>query len=82
MLAGYLILSCLLPIQINTPIHPCSEPYTVKAIIDAAIIVGLPPSKAARKHALLSQLPETLSKESFQASEIVGLRKLFFRRYF
>jgi hypothetical protein len=82
MLAGYLILSCLLPVQLNTPINPCSEAYIVKAIIDAAIIVGLPPSKAARKHAFLSQAPEALTKESFQASEIVGLRKLFFRRYF
>jgi hypothetical protein len=82
MLAGYLILSCLLPAQLNAPIRTCSEPYIVKAIIDAAIIVGLPPSKAARKHALLSQSSEALSKEAFQATEVVGLRRLFFRRYF
>jgi len=82
MLAGYLILSCLLPAQLNTPINPCSEAYIVRAIVDAAIIVGLPSSKAARKHAFLSQVPEALSKESFQAAEIVGLRRLFFRRYF
>jgi len=82
MLASLLILSCLLPAQLNAPINSWSEPYTVKEVIDTAIIIGLPPSKAARKYALLSQSPEALSKESFQATKIVGLRKLFFRRYF
>lgn len=62
--------------------NPKFELFAVKATIDTAVIIGIPSSKAARKAALLSQAPEFLTKESFQASEIVSVRRLFFRRYF
>jgi hypothetical protein len=81
MLSGAIFLSLILPLQI-LPHNPKFEPFLVQATIDAAIIAGLPPSKPARKRALISQAPEFLAKESLQAPEIVSIRRLFFRRYF
>jgi hypothetical protein len=81
MLYGAVFISFILPLQISTQ-NPRFEPFLVQAIIDSAIIIGLPPSKLARRKAFLSQMPEPLTKESYQASEVVTVRKLFFRRYF
>jgi len=81
MLSSAIILSILVPLQISLN-NPRFEPFIVKATIDAAILIGLPSSKAARKYALLSQTPENLAKASSQAPEIVSGRKLFFRQYF
>lgn len=81
MISSAIILSILVPLQISLK-DPRFEPFIVKATIDAAIIAGLPASKAAKKYALISQTPETLAKASSQAPEIVSGRKLFFRRYF
>ena len=81
MITSALILSILMPMQISQA-NPKFELFAVKATIDTAVIIGIPSSKAARKAALLSQAPEFLTKESFQASEIVSVRRLFFRRYF
>jgi hypothetical protein len=81
MISSAVILSILVPLQISLK-NPRFEPFIVKATIDAAIIVGLPASKAARKYALISQTSETLAMASSQAPEIVSGRKLFFRRYF
>jgi hypothetical protein len=81
MLSGAIFLSLILPLQISLH-NPKFEPFLVQATIDAAIITGLPPSKSARKRALISQAPEFLAKESLQAPEIVSIRRLFFRRYF
>ncbi len=81
MISSVLILSVLLPVQISQA-DPKFSPFAVKAAIDTAVIIGLPPSKAARKAALISQAPEFLMKEALQASEIVSVRRLFFRRYF
>lgn len=81
MLSGAILLGLILPLQIS-PHNPKFEPFLVQATIDAAIIAGLPPSKSARKRALISQAPEFLAKESLQAPEIVSIRRLFFRRYF
>jgi len=81
MLSGFFILSLILPIQISTE-TPKFEPFIVQATIDAAVIAGLPPSKAARKEALLKQVSDPLAKESFQALAIVSARRLFFRKYF
>ena len=58
------------------------EPFIVKATIDAAVIAGAPSSKAARKYASLSQRPEFLASETYQASETVSWRRLYFRKYF
>lgn len=81
MLSGAIFLSLILPLQISAH-NPKFESFLVKATIDAAIIAGLPPSKSARKQALMSQAPEFLAKEALQAPEIVSIRRLFFRRYF
>jgi hypothetical protein len=81
MITSALILSVLLPVQISQA-EPKFSPFAVKAAVDTAVIIGLPPSKAVRKAALISQAPEFLMKEALQASEIVSIRRLFFRRYF
>jgi hypothetical protein len=81
MLSGALFLSLVLPLQISLH-NPKFEPFLVQATIDAAIIAGLPPSKSAKRRALMSQSPEFLAKEALQAPEIVSVRRLFFRRYF
>jgi hypothetical protein len=81
MITSALILSVLLPVQISQA-DPKFSPFAVKAAVDTAVIIGLPPSKAAIKAAQISQAPELLMKEALQASEIVSVRRLFFRRYF
>lgn len=81
MITSALILSVLLPVQISQA-DPRFSAFAVKAAVDTAVIIGLPPSKAAIKAAQISQAPELLMKEALQASEIVSVRRLFFRRYF
>jgi len=81
MIIGALFISFVMPLQISMK-NFGFEPFAVKATIDAAIIVGLPPSKSARKQAFLKQTPEFIEKEADQAIKVVVLRKLFFRNYF
>lgn len=81
MLSSAIILSILLPLQISTA-HPRFEPFIVKAAIDAAVIAGMPASKAARKYALVSQKPDYIAEQTHQIVEIVEWRKLYFRKLF
>lgn len=81
MLSGAIILSVILPIQISTK-NPKFEPIIVKATIDAAVLLGLPSSSAARKHAQQKQMPEFLSAEANQTSKPVNWRWLYFRTNF
>jgi hypothetical protein len=81
MISSALILSVLMPMQISQA-EPRFGAFAVKAVIDAAVIAGLPPSKAARKEALVKQVSDPLSTESFQATAVVSARRLFFRQYF
>ena len=81
MLSSAIILSLVLPLQIYG-VGAHFEPFIVKVTIDAAVIAGAPSSKAARKYALLSQRPEFLTSETYQASETVSWRRLYFRKYF
>lgn len=64
MLSSAIILSLVLPLQISG-VGAHFEPYIVKATIDAAVITGIPASKATRKYALLSQKPEFLTSETY-----------------
>lgn len=50
MIFSAIILSVVMPLQISL-YNPKFEPYIVKAAIDAAVIAGLPASKAAKKYA-------------------------------
>lgn len=81
MISSALILSVLMPMQISQA-NPKFEAFIVQATIDAALIAGLPPSKAARKDARPKQVSDPLTKESHQALAIVSARRLFFRGYF
>ena len=81
MLSSAIILSLVLPLQISGS-QPHFEPFVVQATIDAAVILGLPASKAARKYALGSQKTEFQSAQTFQASDAVDWRKLYFRKLF
>lgn len=81
MLSCAIIISVVLPLQVfgaNTHF----ELFIVKATIDAAVIAGAPASKAAKKYALISQRSEFLASETYQASETVSWRRLYFRKYF
>jgi hypothetical protein len=62
--------------------NPQFEPFIVKATIDAAVLIGLPSSKAARKYALQSQKPDYLMSEAHLNSEPVSWRRLYFRKLF
>jgi len=62
--------------------HPRFELFIVQATIEAAIIAGLPASKAAKKYALQAQKPDFLMSEALQASEPVSWRRLYFRKLF
>lgn len=81
MLTSAIIFSIVLPIQISLT-QPKFEPFIVKATIDAAVLIGLPSSKAARKYALQAQKPDFLMAEAHLASEPVGWRRLYFRKFF
>lgn len=81
MLTSAIILGIVLPMQISIT-QPKFEPFIVKATIDAAVLIGLPSSKAARKYALQAQKPDFLMTEAHLASEPVSWRKLYFRKFF
>jgi hypothetical protein len=81
MLTSAIILSIVLPMQISTS-NPKFEPFVVKATIDAAVLIGFPASRAARKYALKSQTPDFLIAEAYMASSPVEWRKLYFRKRF
>jgi len=81
MLFSAVILSVVLPIQISIT-KPRFKPFIVGATIDAAVLVGLPSSKAAKKYALQSQNPDFLMAEAHLASEPVSWRRLYFRKIF
>jgi hypothetical protein len=81
MIFSAIILSIILPMQISMT-NPKSKPFIVKATIDAAVLVGLPSSKAAKKYALQSQIPDFLMTEAHIASEPVNWRRLYFRKIF
>ena len=50
--------------------------------VDAAVIAGLPASKAAKKHVSQAQKPDFLMTEAHLASDPVGWRRLYFRKLF
>lgn len=81
MLTSAIILSIVLPMQISIT-NPKFELFVVKATIDAAVLVGFPASKAARKYALQAQKPDFLMTEAHLASEPVSWRRLYFRKLF
>jgi hypothetical protein len=81
MLTSAIIFSIVLPIQISLT-QPKFEPFIVKATIDAAVLIGLPSSKAARKYALQAQKPDFLMTEAYLASEPVSWRRLYLRKFF
>lgn len=81
MIFSAIILSILVPLQISLK-DPRFEPFVVKAAIDAAVLIGFPASKAARKYALKAQQPDFLMTEAYLATEPVEWRKLYFRKLF
>jgi len=81
MLASAIIISLVLPLQISYK-NPKFELFIVQATIDAAVIAGLPASKAAKKYVLQSQKPDFLMAEANLASEPAGWRRLYFRKLF
>jgi len=81
MLSGAIIISLILPLQISYT-NPRFELFIVQATIDAAVIAGLPASKAAKKYVLQAQKPDFLMSEAHLASEPVGWRRLYFRKLF
>ena len=81
MIFSAIILSIVLPMQISMT-NPKFKPFIVGATIDAAVLVGLPSSKAAKKYALQSQKQDFLMTEAHLASEPVSWRRLYFRKMF
>ena len=81
MLIGAIIISIVVPMGASIT-KPHFEPFIVKATIDAAVLIGLPSSKAAKKYALQSQKPDFLMAEAYISSEPVSWRKLYFRKLF
>ena len=81
MFAGAVFMSLFVPIQIS-PHNPTFQPFIVQATIDAAVIAGMPASKAARKHAALKQAPEFITAQADQATTPVSWRRLYFRTHF
>jgi len=63
------------PVELNKPV-------IVKAVIDAARIIGLPSSKAAKVHAKRIQMPDPIVGQFTFTPELVSDRQLFFRTYF
>ncbi len=74
-------MSLFVPIQIS-PYNPTFMPFIVQATIDAAVIAGMPASKAAKKHAVLKQIPEFITAQADQAATPVSWRRLYFRAHF
>ena len=81
MIVSAIILSVVMPLQITLN-NPRFEPFLVRATIDAAVIVGIPSSRAAKKYALQAQSPDFIMAEALLASEPVGWRRLYFRKLF
>ena len=81
MLFSAIILSIVLPMQVPTA-TPRFKPFIVRATIDAAVLAGLPSSRAAKKYAFQSQTPDFLMAEAHLASEPVSWRRLYFRKLF
>ena len=80
MLIGAIILSIVIPMGASLT-KPHFEPFIVKATIDAAVLIGLPSSKAAKKYALQLQKPDFLMTEAYISSEPVSWRKLYLRKF-
>ena len=72
MLISAVILSIAVPLQISIT-NPKFEPFIVKATIDAAVLIGLPSSKAARKYALITDEIAKMSKLDLGGSEPVAV---------
>ena len=70
-----------MPLQIS-PHQPKLGPFIVKAVIDTAVIAGMPASKSARKYAHLKQNPDFITAEANQAINPVNWRRLYFRAHF
>jgi hypothetical protein len=81
MLISAIILSIVVPMQISIT-NPKFELLIVKATINAAVLIGLPASKAARKYAVRAQKPDFLMTEAHLALEPVEWRRLYFRKHF
>ena len=81
MIFSAIILSIVMPMQVALH-NPKFEPFIVQATIDAAVIAGLPASKAAKKYVFQAQKPDFLMTEAYLASDPVGLRRLYFRKLF
>ena len=62
--------------------HPKFEPFVVKATIDAAVLMGFPASRAARKYALQAQKPDFFMAEMAIPLKPVEWRLLYFRKLF
>lgn len=81
MLISAVILSIAVPLQISIT-NPRFEPFIVKATIDAAVLMGFPASRAARKYALQTQKPDFFMTELDPPSKHVEWRLLYFRKQF
>jgi hypothetical protein len=81
MVTSALILSILLPVQISQA-DPRFSAFAVKATIDAAVIIGIPSSRAAKDHARRVQAPDFVLSAADQNIAPVGWRKLYFRKLF
>ena len=81
MLFSAIILSIVLPMQVSMA-QPNFKPFIVKATIDAAVLIGLPSSRAAKKYALQAQRPDFFMVEELLVSEPVNWRRLYFRKLF
>ena len=81
MIFSAIILSFVMPLQISL-YNPQFEPFIVKAAIDAAVIVGIPSSKAAKQFAIQAQKPDYLMVEANLAAKPVNWRRLYFRKLF
>ena len=60
--------------------NPKFEPYVVKVTIDAAVLMGFPASRAARKYALQAQKPDFFMTEMAFPFKPVEWRLLYFRK--
>lgn len=81
MIYSALIMSIVVPLQISSS-NPLFKPFIVQATLDAAVIAGMPASKAAKKYAVKAQQSDALIAESFITPELVSWRRLYFRKLF
>lgn len=84
MFIGSILLTIVVPIAIHQEIvmESIVKPYIAQAVIDSALIIGLPPSRAARDYAKKIQSPDPILREIMYTSQPMTPRKLFFIRYF